>query len=49
MIDTLLGDLSAQPTWATEKSIELKGARTTASDPYVATLNGNGVSVSVTA
>ena len=49
MIDALLGDLSAQPTWATEKSIELKGARTSASDAAVATLTGYGVAVTVTA
>jgi len=48
MVDALLIDLSAVTTWKNEKFIDLQGncaARTSASDAAVATLQGNGVTV----
>jgi hypothetical protein len=48
MTDALLIDLSSVTTWSTEKTIDLRGncgARTTASDNAVSTLQNNGVTV----
>ena len=47
MIDALLIDLAAQATWANEKTINIKGTRTSASDAAVTTLTGYGVAVTV--
>ena len=49
MIDAILIDLSAQATWSNERSVSLKGTRTSASDAAVSTLTGYGVVVTVTA
>jgi hypothetical protein len=49
MIDALLIDLAEQSTWASEKTINLKGERTSASDAAYATLSGYGVAVNVSA
>lgn len=48
-IDALLIDLAAQSSWTGNKVINLKGARSSASDAAVATLQTLGVSVSVSA
>jgi hypothetical protein len=48
MTDALLIDLSSVTTWTNEKTIDLRGncgARTSASDNAVSTLQGNGVTV----
>lgn len=47
MIDQILMDLSNVPTWTGDKSIRLKGTRSTISDPHVAILNSNGVNVAM--
>ncbi len=49
MIDAILIDLSAQATWSNDRSVSLKGTRTSASDAAVSTLTGYGVVVTVTA
>jgi hypothetical protein len=49
VIDALLISLnSVVVSWATEKTINLKGARTSASDAAAAALQGKGVTVTVT-
>jgi len=46
MIDALLIDLAAT-TWTGDKTISLKGTRTSASDAAIATLEALGVMVSI--
>ena len=50
MIDALLIDLAAQPSWITEKVVNIKGAHSGSTEVLaaIATLQGYGITVTVT-